>query len=192
MISGIKKLVKRFLAKRNLKKIARNAIVGNGVVVSHEAAVMAPTPERVCIGDNSEIACTLACQGNGKIRIGKNAWIGAKTVIGSVEEIVIGDYAIISTEVHIYDNNNHPISPKQRQQMSESGFHSDLWKWHHSASKKVQIGDRVWIGERSTILKGVTIGNDAIVAAGSVVTHDVPSSTIVAGNPARVVKHIEA
>lgn len=192
MISGLKKLVKRFLAKENLKKIARNAIVGNGVVASHEAAVMAPTPEQVHIGDNSEIACTLVCQDSGKITIGRNAWIGAKTVIGSVEEIIIGDYAIISTDVHIYDNNNHPTSPELRQKMSESGFHSDLWKWHHSASKKVQIGNRVWIGERSTILKGVTIGNDAIVAAGSVVTHDVPPSTIVAGNPARVVKQIEA
>lgn len=192
MISGLKIIAKRFLAKLNLKKIARNAIVGNGVVASHEAAVMAPTPKQVHIGDNSEIACTLVCQDSGKITIGRNAWIGAKTVIGSVEEIIIGDYAIISTEVHIYDNNNHPVSPELRQKMSESGFRSDLWKWHHSASKKVQIGDRVWIGERSTILKGVTIGNDAIVAAGSVVTHDVPPSTIVAGNPARVVKQIEA
>ena len=124
----IKRIVKAFLGKRKQKEIAKKAKIGKNVCTTLETVVMCSSPEQVCIGDNSEIACTLACQGNGKIRIGKNAWIGAKTVIGSVEEIVIGDYAIIYTEVHIYDNNNHPISPKQRQQMSESGFHSDLWK----------------------------------------------------------------
>lgn len=192
MISRVKMCVKRLLAKRNLKKISQRATVGNGIVASREAFVMAPSKEQICIGDNSEIACTLVCQDKGRITIGKNAWIGAKTVIGSIEEILIGDYVIISTDVHIYDNNNHPTSPELRQKMSESGFHSELWSWKHADSKRVLIGDRVWIGERSVILKGVTIGNDSIVAAGSVVTHDVPPSTIVAGNPARVVKQIKA
>lgn len=191
MISRIKKIAKQILAKRNVKRISKNAVVGTGVVASHDAVVTAPSPGQIRIGNNSEISCTLACQDKGRITIGKYAWIGAKTVIGSVNEITIGDYAIISTEVHIYDNNNHPISPELRQKMSESGFHNDLWKWRHSISKRIQIGDRVWIGERSTILKGVTIGDDSIVAAGSVVTHDVPPLTIVAGNPARVVKQIK-
>ena len=191
MISKINDCIKTILAKRNLKQISKKAIVGDGVVVSHDAAVISPTPNQVTIGDNSEVACTFACQNSGRIIVGKNTWIGAKTIIGSVEEISIGDYAIISTEVHIYDNNNHPISPALRQKMSEGDFHGDLWKWKHSKSEKIHIGDRVWIGERSTVLKGVNIGNDAVIAAGSVVTHDVPSSTIVAGNPAKVVKVIK-
>ena len=58
-------------------------------------------------------------------------------------------------------------------------------------SKPVKIGDRVWIGIAATILPGVTIGENSIVAAGAVVTKDVPPNTIVAGNPAKVVKKLD-
>jgi acetyltransferase-like isoleucine patch superfamily enzyme len=56
-------------------------------------------------------------------------------------------------------------------------------------SKPTKIGDRVWIGANVTILKGVTIGNDAVVGAGSVVTKDVPERAIAVGNPAKVIKY---
>lgn len=77
-----------------------------------------------------------------------------------------------------------------REKMCESGFTSELWKWKYSASSPIKIGDNVWIGEKSTILKGVTIGNGAVVACNSVVTHDVEANTVVAGNPARMVKRL--
>lgn len=192
MISKIKCLIKHYLSNRRKARFKRVAIIGENVSVYYKAFLTAPTPEQIQIGNNSEIAGTFACKGNGRITLGKNSWVGAGTVIGSVEEISIGDYAIISTEVHIYDNNNHPTDPALRQKMCESGFHSELWGWQHADAKRIKIGDRVWIGERSTILKGVTIGNDSIVAAGSVVTHDVPSNSIAAGNPAKIVKQIKA
>ena len=61
-----------------------------------------------------------------------------------------------------------------------------LWKW--SAIKPVIIKENVWIGENARICKGVTIGKNAIVAANSIVTKDVPDNSIAAGNPARIVK----
>lgn len=104
---------------------------------------------------------------------------------------MIGDHVIISNHVSIYDNNNHPTRPSQRIKMTESGFYSPLWKWEQSAHKPVHIGNNVWIGEYSTILKGVTIGEGAIVGCHSVVTKDVPPYAVVAGNPARVVKMLQ-
>ena len=73
---------------------------------------------------------------------------------------------------------NHPISPKGRRQ-------------HLGISKPVKIGNDVWIGGNATILPGVTIGNNVIVAAGAVVTHDVPDNVIVGGVPAKVIREIE-
>ena len=70
------------------------------------------------------------------------------------------------------------------------GFDGDAWKWKYADSAPIVIEDNVWIGEYSAILKGVTIGTGSIVASHAVVTKDVPPYTIVAGNPARVVKEI--
>jgi acetyltransferase-like isoleucine patch superfamily enzyme len=55
-------------------------------------------------------------------------------------------------------------------------------------ARSVEVGDRVWIGARAIILKGVSVGHDAMIAAGAIVTHDVPPHAVVAGNPARVVR----
>lgn len=70
------------------------------------------------------------------------------------------------------------------------GFEGDPWKWHHAEAAPIVIEDDVWIGEYAAIMKGVTIGKGAIVAAHAVVTKDVPAYTVVAGNPAKVVKDL--
>lgn len=124
------------------------------------------------------------------MEIGKYTTIRGYSVIGAVKRIYIGDHVIISNNVHIYDNNNHPTSPKTRIEMCESGFYSSLWEWTKSDAAEVIIEDNVWIGERSTVLKGVTIGKGSIVGCDSVVTKDVPPYSIVAGNPARIVKYL--
>ena len=113
------------------------------------------------------------------------------THIGAVETIIIGNDVIIAGNTHIYDNNNHPTDPDKRLEMSRSGdFFGPLWSWAQSAHKPIIIEDNVWIGERCTILKGVRIGKGAIVGCNSVVTRDVPEYSIVAGNPAKVVKEL--
>ncbi len=106
----------------------------------------------------------------GKISIGDRCYIGDRTEIHSGVEVKIGNGVNIAWDCNILDRDYH-------------AFEAD-----EEVKKKVVIEDNVWIGVRSTILKGVTIGEGSVVAAGSVVTKDVPSKCLVGGNPAKVIK----
>lgn len=96
--------------------------------------------------------------------------------------ITIGNHVFIASNVGIYTA-THPIRSIERQ-------HGTEYKGYN-ISFPVVIKDEVWIGAHAIILPGVTIGERAVVAAGSVVTKDVPPDTVVAGNPARVMRKID-
>ena len=98
---------------------------------------------------------------------------------------------LISHGANIHDNNSHPISATLRSQHFEAIARTGHPSGHLEISAfSVKIEDDAWIGFNSVVLKGVTIGEGAIVGAGSVVTKDVAPWTIVAGNPARVIREI--
>tara|TARA_R110000850_G_scaffold238835_2_gene363499 strand:- start:5219 stop:5788 length:570 start_codon:yes stop_codon:yes gene_type:complete len=145
----------------------------------------------ILIGDNCEVHGSLISGIQGQIIIGNFTTLRYNTRVFSVSNIFIGSHVIISNNVTIYDNNNHPISPSFRLKMSESGFYSDLWGASYSESSPIIIEDNVWIGERCYILKGVTIGKGSIIGLNSVVTKNIPPFSIAVGNPARVVKSLE-
>ena len=114
-----------------------------------------------------------------QIVIGDNVGISGSTICAR-KEIVIGNNVLIGSGCIITDSDAHPIEWKDRRE---------------GASNKIKcapiiIGNDVFIGARSIILKGVEIGDRAVVGAGSVVTRNVPADTIVAGNPAVVVKEL--
>lgn len=148
--------------------------------------------ENVSIGKHCTIGCLLQALYGGKITIGENTYIGSHTVIQSKESVTIGNGVIISNHVLIVDNNNHPTDPAQRWQMSECEdfLRDELWSWKYAESKPVVIEDNVWIGRDCRILKGVTVGKGSICALAAIVTKDVPPYTVVAGNPAKVVKQL--
>jgi acetyltransferase-like isoleucine patch superfamily enzyme len=111
-----------------------------------------------------------------KIDIGSHTYINRNTFIDATLSIKIGEKCGIGPGCYITDH-DHGLDinfPPLQQPM---------------ISKPTKIGDRVWIGANVTILKGVTIGNDAVVGAGSVVTKDVPERAIAVGNPAKVIKY---
>lgn len=114
--------------------------------------------------------------------------IGYGCKIQCVDKIEIGAYTAIGDNTVICDNNNHPVCPEYRKLMRQSSFHSDLRLWKHSAHAPISIGENCWIGSNVRICKGVTIGENSVVAANSVVTKDVPANCIAAGNPAKIVK----
>jgi acetyltransferase-like isoleucine patch superfamily enzyme len=108
------------------------------------------------------------------IKLGKNVFINHGCTFLDLGGIVVEDDTMIGTQVNIITE-NHPIDPTKRKSL-------DL--------KSVTIKRNVWIGANATILPGVTIGENSIVAAGAVVTKDVPANTIVAGVPAKIVRTI--
>lgn len=184
---------KRMFKRRQFKKSATFVEGLKTVNIGPTAFCQNKTGKKdnIKIGHHCDIHARIIAAGNdGRINIGNYTTIRGG-YIGSVESIVIGNHVIISNNVTIYDNNNHPTDPDSRKLMCESGFYSDLWNWENSVHKPVVIEDNVWIGEHSTILKGVTIGVGSIVAAHSVVTKDVEPYTIVAGNPAKTVKYLK-
>ena len=176
-----------------IRMVRKNAVLGENIKFCHSGGCknLSGNPQNIKIGGNSFIMGSLYASENGRLDIGDHFYLGNNSLIGSEKSIKIGRCVIISNDVRIYDNNNHTTSPKAREIMSLNGFSNDNWSWKHAESAPVVIEDNVWIGQYSTILKGVTIGKGAIVATRAVVTKDVPPYTIVAGNPAKVVKKIQ-
>ena len=111
----------------------------------------------------------------------------------SEDRIEIGSYCLISWNVGIADSDFHPLEPAQRliDAQALAPYFENRPPRPKLKTAPVMIGDNVWIGMNATILKGVTIGNNSVVAAGSVVTKAVPANVVVAGNPAVVIKKFD-
>jgi acetyltransferase-like isoleucine patch superfamily enzyme len=124
---------------------------------------------------------------NATISIGKRVFISG-TIIAA-EKIEIGDDVMISWGVTVVDHNSHSISFSERAD-DVTNWRKGKKDWTHVKIAPVTICDKVWIGFNALILKGVTIGEGAVVGAGAVVTKDVPAWTIVGGNPARIIREI--
>ena len=114
--------------------------------------------------------------GRAEVSIGDYTSIWYGTVISARHEITIGSHCAISWNCTIIDNDMHEIVDR-REPRSRT-------------NSAVRIGDHVWIGASAIVLKGVTIGENAVVAAGARVTHEVPPNTLVAGAPAKPVRTI--
>ncbi|BDT66906.1 2,3,4,5-tetrahydropyridine-2,6-dicarboxylate N-acetyltransferase [Comamonadaceae bacterium OS-1] len=101
------------------------------------------------------------------------------TTICSIASIEVGDGVLFGADVQIFDNDFHPIISKSRRYDMEK-----------IKSKPVKIGSNVFIGSRTTVLKGVNIGVNSVIGAGSVVLSDIPDNCIAAGNPCRVIRSL--
>ena len=123
------------------------------------------------LGEGSIVRPPFHCDYGWNIRLGSRVFVNFNCVILDVALVTIGDDTRIGPAVQIYTA-EHPLDAGLRRSGVESG-------------RPVVIGSNVWIGGGAIILPGVRIGDDAIVGAGSVVTHDVPAGGRVAGNPAR-------
>jgi acetyltransferase-like isoleucine patch superfamily enzyme len=146
-------------------------------------------PGAIEVGDHTHIEGELQVFWySGRIRIGKWCYIGAGSRIWSKNSVIIGDDVLISHMVDIHDSNGHPRSAelRSREARQQLSIGTGL-KESALESAPVVIEDRAWIGFKATVLKGVRIGEGAIIAAGSVVTKNVDPFTIVAGIPAAFV-----
>ena len=126
--------------------------------------------------DNAVINPPFYCDYGSHIHVGKNFFANYNCTIIDVAKVIIGDNCQMAPNVAIYTA-GHPVHPDTRNTAYEYG-------------KEVRIGDNVWIGGNTVICPGVTIGDCCVIGAGSVVTKDIPSWTIAAGNPCRAIREI--
>jgi galactoside O-acetyltransferase len=141
------------------------------------------------VGQGSIVNCRIDFDGReGRVQIGDRCFIGASHLVCR-EKITLGDDVIISWGVTVVDHNSHSLDWEHRRNDVTDWARGEK-DWRHVDIRPVVIHDKVWIGFGASILKGVIIGEGAVVGAGSMVTRDVPAYTVVAGNPARPIKRI--
>ncbi|KIL48713.1 maltose acetyltransferase domain-containing protein [Jeotgalibacillus campisalis] len=122
------------------------------------------------------IEAPFRCDYGYNIHTGENFYANFDCLILDVCKVEFGDNCMLAPGVHIYTA-THPLHPVER----NSGL---------EYAKPVKFGNNVWIGGRAVINPGVTVGDNAVIASGAVVTKDVPANKVVGGNPARVIKSI--
>ena len=154
----------------------------------------------ITVGESCIVAGYMVIEnGDAHITIGDWSSIGVGTmIVAAGADVRIGNHVVISFNVTLYNTNSHALDYKERRHdvkqaldlMNGDSKSRDI-HWEKIESRDIIIEDDVWIGFGATVLKGVTIGKGAIIGAKSVVTHDVEPFTVVAGNPAKVVKRIE-
>jgi acetyltransferase-like isoleucine patch superfamily enzyme len=145
----------------------------------------------IVVGDNSVIRGELLTFAHGgKIEIGSWCYLGESSRVWSGSLVRIGDRVLISHNVNVFDNLTHPMNAERRHQQIQEIFSKGHPRQIDLDERPVRIDDDAWVGAGAFVMRGVTIGARAIVAAGAVVTKDVAADAVVAGNPAVVVKSV--
>jgi acetyltransferase-like isoleucine patch superfamily enzyme len=188
MIDLLHSLIAAVRERRNLKLVSA---CGAGTRLVGRVERRAP---------GATIAIGKACLVNGQlvaerdescIRIADNVFIGAGTTFDCALSITVECDVLISYGCTIADSDNHSIYAELRKRDLADWMDGQKHDWSLSAMRPVRICKGAWIGAHSRVLKGVTVGEGAVIGMGSVVTKDVPPFSIVAGNPARVVRQID-
>lgn len=165
--------------------IAPSAKVSARRIVTYQAC-------KLQIGEGTIVEGSLVSERDGtEICIGRNTFIG-NSLIACASRIEIGDDVLISWGCNIVDHNSHSLLWEQRSRDVRDWYQGRSTKdWSNVPMSAVRIHNKSWIGLNTIVLRGVEIGEGAVVGAGSVVTKSVEPWTVVAGNPARYVRSIE-
>jgi acetyltransferase-like isoleucine patch superfamily enzyme len=161
-------------------KIGRSMTIGDNVTINALSVHGVSVGNNVSILDNTIIECTgvLNHLGEGisigdNVGISQNCFIQVRGKVSIGNNVIFGPGVSIFSENHIFDDPNIPIA-------KQGVVREDVF-----------IEDGSWIGAKATILSGVTVGKNSVVAAGSVVNKNVPPYTVVGGIPAKIIKHIK-
>jgi acetyltransferase-like isoleucine patch superfamily enzyme len=139
----------------------------------------------------SAIRGIVRAEAGGRIEIGRFCYIGDNVILSARASIQIGEATLLGHGVQVFDNDSHPTDAWQREvQFRRMLGDKSVTAPMEISARPIVIGRRCWIGLGTLVMKGVTIGDDTVVAAASVVTSDLPAGVVAAGNPARVVKEL--
>ena len=156
----------------------------NNQVDIAEGCLLSNTKIRIS-GDNNRLIinktarfmgpCDITMDGDSKLSVGEDAGIRDVQFVMKDADIEVGRLCMFSNHILLRNTDSHKVISVEDDQVTNK-------------SRDIRLGEHVWIGQNATILKGVSIGNNSIVALGTIVTKDVPANAIVAGVPSRVVK----
>ena len=155
----------------NVIEIAEDCLLSNTSVLVYG------NNNRIVIDKNARFMgpCRITMEGDSTLLIGENAGIRDVRFVLKDASIVIGKLCMFSNHIELRNTDSHKVISLEDKHVKNKPC-------------DIRLGEHVWIGQNVTILKGVSIGNDSIVAMGTIVTKDVPANSIVAGVPSRVVK----
>lgn len=139
------------------------------------------------IGEKVSIGHSFICDYGRNIHIGNNVTVNTGCTFVDCNKITIGNNVLIAPDVRIYTA-THPVELEERLTPVETPEGIDYIR--HTFALPVTVEDGCWIGGGVIILPGVTIGKGSVIGAGSVVTKNIPANTLAAGNPCRVIRHI--
>ena len=196
----IRECIKYLLGHANRKLLSKYTTIGNGTVDRGIVLRLDKPEDRIylSVGSDCIVAGNFIFESSeGQVKIGNHSYIGGGTFICR-SSIEISDHVTIAWGGTFYDHDSHSLDYLKRRKDIDDEL-NDIRNgrnfiankdWSDVNTKPIKICNDAWIGMNVIILKGVTIGEGSIVGAGSVVTKDVPAWTVVAGNPAKVVKYL--
>ena len=197
----IKEFVKYIIGRNNRKLLKTYADIAP-TCIDRGIKIRLDNPENrkyLTIGANSIVQGSFIFESwGGQISIGHNTYIGGGMFI-SRTLIEIGNHVTIAWGGMVYDHDSHSLDYMDRRKDVDdelddirNGRNFIMNKdWSHVNTKPIRICNDAWIGANVIILKGVTIGEGAVIGAGSVVTKDIPAWGVAVGNPAKVVKYLK-
>ena len=142
------------------------------------------------IGDRTICSAKIYFEREGAaVRVGSRSVLGRSAIL-SAQEVIVGDDVLIASNVTISDHDSHSVFWRERRS-DTTDWYEGRKNWQHVKIGPVVIEDKVWIGMGAIVLEGVRIGEGSVVGAGSVVTKNVPRYSLVAGNPAKVIRKLD-
>jgi acetyltransferase-like isoleucine patch superfamily enzyme len=173
---ALRLLWRRYLTPTGRRMALRGMLfLGGGVQLQIGPAARVTFGRWVWIGHGTKIRCH-----EGEVRIGDKTVLGQECTISAYQHVSIGEQCIVADRVMLIDF-DHNVAEVERPIRTQGIYKRD-----------VRVGNNVWIGYGAQILRGVSVGDNAIVGASAVVTKDVPANAVVAGTPTRVVRMREA
>lgn len=171
-----------FCARRLWRTWAKASVCERGVSLGGNARLINKhVREAVKIGQNAVCRGTLRVEPGGLLMIGEEVYLGDGSIVSAAEKVIIGSGTLVAHGVQIFDNTSHPIDWREREQHFKRILGQKVDAIVKIPSSPVTIGRNCWLGFGSAVLKGVTIGDRSIIAAGCIITVDVPADTLVVG-----------
>jgi acetyltransferase-like isoleucine patch superfamily enzyme len=181
-------LIQRLIGRATCR-LQQDAVLGSSARIRN----IRGDTDKILVGAHTRILGELLTFAHGgEIKIGEWCYVGEGSRIWSAASIAIGDRVLISHSANVFDSLTHPLRAAARHEQVKQIFGQGHPRELSLDESPVRICDDAWIGAGAMVLRGVTVGEGGVVAAGAVVTKDVPPFSIVAGNPAVFIRELPA